>query len=139
MWKCKDCNEEFGMPYIINEHEVCRNFHCRGSNIIEIKNENQIKSLRYNKSKPKWSQIHYKSLEPMIRVLEYGESKYNKKNWQVGLDLVEIQESMQRHLAAVMDGELYDKESGELHIGHIMSNCMFWVYHFNKNKENNNE
>jgi len=48
MWKCKDCNEEFGMPYIINEHEVCRNFHCRGSNIIEIKNENQIKSLRYD-------------------------------------------------------------------------------------------
>lgn len=139
MWKCKDCNEKFEMPYIINEHEVCRNWHCRGSNIIEVKNENPIKSLRYNESKPKWSQIHYKSLEPMIKVLEYGESKYNKKNWQVGLDLVEIQESMQRHLAAVMDGELYDKESGELHMGHILSNGMFWVYHFNKNKENNNE
>ena len=114
---------------------ICPNINCRSTDIYPIKN----KSLRYNSGKPKWSQIHYKSLEPMIKVLEYGESKYNKKNWQVGLDLVEIQESMQRHLAAVMDGELYDKESGELHIGHVMSNCMFWVYHFNKNKENNNE
>ena len=42
MWKCKDCNEEFEMPYIINEHEVCRNCHCRGSNIIEVKNDSNI-------------------------------------------------------------------------------------------------
>ena len=132
MWKCKDCNKEFETENLI--YPICPV--CKSNRTYE---NNKEKSLRYNSGKPKWSQIHYKSLEPMIKVLEYGESKYNKKNWQVGLDLVEIQESMQRHLAAVMDGELYDKESGELHIGHIMSNCMFWVYHFNKNKGNNNE
>lgn len=137
MWKCNECLNVFKAPTYNEEInlDICPNINCRSTDIYTVEN----KSLRYNSGKPKWSQIHYKSLEPMIKVLEYGESKYNKKNWQVGLDLVEIQESMQRHLAAVMDGELYDKESGELHMGHILSNGMFWVYHFNKNKGNNNE
>ncbi len=135
MWKCNSCGIEFESPIKddLSGADSCPNCFSFNYNVIE---ETKPKSLRYNSNKPRWSQIHYKSLEPMIRVLEYGESKYHKFNWQTGLDLVEIQESMQRHLAAIMDGELYDKESGELHMGHILSNGMFWVYHFNKNKEN---
>lgn len=34
-------------------------------------------ALRYNIGKPQWSLIHYKSLEPMIRVMEYGAHKYS--------------------------------------------------------------
>ena len=136
MWKCNKCLNIFKTPMYNEKLNVakCTNPDCCSTDIYSM----ELKSLRYNSGKLSWSQIHYKSLEPMIRVLEYGESKYHKFNWQTGLDLVEIQESMQRHLAAVMDGELYDKESGELHMGHIMSNGMFWIYHFNKNKENNN-
>lgn len=138
MWKCNSCGVRFKCPTKddLSGADSCPN--CSSFNYNVIK-EDKSKSLRYNELKPKWSQIHYKSLEPMIRVLEAGERKYNKKNWMIGLDLVEIQESIQRHLAAVMDGELYDEETGELHMGSIMSNGMFWVYHFNKNKENNNE
>lgn len=134
MWRCNECLNVFETPVYDEELNAykCTNNKCSSINIKSV----PLKSLRYNSGKPRWSQIHYKSLEPMIRVLEAGERKYSKKNWQVGLDLVEIQESIQRHLAAVMDGELYDKESGELHMGHILSNGMFWVYHFNKNKEN---
>jgi len=35
-----------------------------------------------------------------------------------------------RHVVALMDGEEYDKESGQHHIGHIMANAMFYSYHF---------
>ena len=90
------------------------------------------KSLRFNNGKPRWSLVHYESMIPMIRVLEFGADKYAPENWKKGLDLKEILESMQRHLAALMDGEEFDKESGVSHMGHIQCNAMFYNYHKNK-------
>ena len=84
------------------------------------------KATRHNEGKRKWSLVHFKSLEPMIEVLEYGEKHYGKGNWQKGLDKTEILESMMRHLTDLMDGEQNDKESGLHHIGHIMCNAMFY-------------
>ena len=86
------------------------------------------KALRYNEGKLEWSLVHFKSLEPMIKVLMYGTKKYSRDNWKKGLDRTQILESMMRHLVALMDGELIDPESNELHIGHIMCNAMFWQY-----------
>lgn len=96
----------------------------------------QEKSIRHNQGKPKWSLIDYPSMEPLIRVMEQGAVKYGLGNWQIGLDLVEIQESAQRHLAAMMNGELKDLDSKEFHAGHIMANMMMWMYHYNKQIEN---
>ena len=87
------------------------------------------KALRYNEGKPKWSLVHYDSLIPMIRVLEFGAEKYEKENWKKELDLKEILESMQRHLAKLMDGEEFDSESGISHMGHIQCNAMFYNFH----------
>lgn len=93
------------------------------------------KALRYNEGKPKWSLVHYKSLEPMIRVLEYGCLKYAPYNWMKPMDLTEILESMQRHLAALMDGEIFDAESGISHMGHLQCNAMFYNYHYERLKQ----
>jgi hypothetical protein len=57
------------------------------------------KGLRYNTGKRKWGLVHYKSLEPMIEVLEFGAKKYAPKNWMLGMDKTEILESLQRHVA----------------------------------------
>ena len=95
---------------------------------------NSEKALRYNEGKPKWSLVHYKSLEPMIRVLEFGALKYEPENWKKSMDLKEILNSMQRHLAKLMDGEEVDSESGISHMGHIQCNALFYNYH--KDKEN---
>ena len=94
------------------------------------------KALRYNEGKPKWSLVHYESLIPMIRVLEFGALKYAPRNWMKPMNETEILESMQRHLAALMDGEEFDQESGISHMGHIQANAMFYNYHHNKNKQN---
>lgn len=90
---------------------------------------------RFNKGKLKWSLVSWKALEPMVRVLMFGAEKYSKDNWKKGLDEDEILESLTRHLTSLMDGELRDKESGLLHIGHIMVNAMFWSYFHNKNSD----
>lgn len=92
------------------------------------------KAMRFNDSKPKWSLVHFESLVPMIRVLEFGATKYAPFNWQKPMDTKEILESMQRHLAALFDGEEIDSESGLSHMGHIQCNAMF--YNYQKNKEN---
>lgn len=90
------------------------------------------KGLRYNEGKRKWSLVHFRSLEPMIEVLEYGANKYAPKNWQRGLDKMEILESLQRHVAKLFDGEDIDAESGLHHIGHIMCNAMFYSFFVHK-------
>lgn len=93
------------------------------------------KSLRYNEGKPQWSLVDFKSLEPMVRVMEYGCTKYSRDNWKKGLDTTQILESLSRHLFALMSGEIIDPESEQEHIGHIMANAMFWQYHYEKNKQ----
>lgn len=97
------------------------------------------KALRYNIGKPKWSLVHYKSLEPLVRVLEFGANKYARDNWKKGLDLQEILDSTQRHLAAMIDGEEFDKESTLPHSGHIMCNMMFFQYFKDRQIKENNE
>lgn len=93
------------------------------------------KGLRYNDGKRKWSLVHFKSLEPLVEVLEFGAKKYAPENWKKGLDKKEILESMMRHLMSLMDGEALDPESKKHHIGHIMCNAMFYSYFDNELNE----
>lgn len=88
---------------------------------------------RFNSNKLRWSLVDFKSIEPLVRVLEFGAKKYsdhnrNKKNWKKGMPVTEVTESLMRHLTAFMDGEDIDPESKESHIGHIQCNAMFLTY-----------
>ena len=83
------------------------------------------KGLRFNDSKPKWSLVPQTALIPMVRVLEFGATKYAPYNWMKGLSVTEICESLKRHLDAFMEGENTDKESLLSHIGHIQCNALF--------------
>ncbi len=101
--------------------------------------EKAKQSLRYNTDKPKWSLVHWKSMEPMVRVLEFGAKKYSPHNWKRGFVGSELLESAMRHLTAMMDGEVTDSESGLSHAGHVQCNMMFYNYFNNfNNKENDN-
>lgn len=95
------------------------------------------KALRFNMDKLRWSLMHYKSMEPMIRALEYGSKKYGDWNWTKGqgLNPKEILECGQRHLAKMMDGERFDPESGVPHIGHYLANGMFYSFFTEVDKE----
>ena len=82
-----------------------------------------------------WALVNFPSLEPLVKVLEYGCIKYEPYNWMKGLDKTEILESMARHLFALISGEKVDKESRLEHIGHIMCNAMFYSYFDKKENE----
>lgn len=83
---------------------------------------------RLNKGKLRWALVDFDALEDMVRVLEFGATKYDDHNWKKGLKSTEVCESLLRHVFAFMRGEDIDKESGESHIGHILCNAMFLSY-----------
>lgn len=85
----------------------------------------EAQALRYNSGKRQWNLVDYKSLEPMIKVLEFGAEKYSPDNWKKGMPKEQLLNSAMRHLVALMDGEEIDSESGLPHIGHLMCNAMF--------------
>jgi hypothetical protein len=83
---------------------------------------------RFNEGKLRWSLVDWNSLEPMVKVLEFGATKYDDHNWKKGLKTTEVCESLMRHLTAYLAGEDIDPESKLSHIGHIQCNAMFLSY-----------
>lgn len=114
-----------------------------------MENNKEVKGLRYNANKTKWSLVDFKSLEPMVKVLEYGAEKYTirddngnivttgRDNWKNGMVTSEVAESLLRHTFALLRGEINDPESGLPHTGHIMANCMFLEYNIENYPELN--
>lgn len=98
---------------------------CRSEDTIV----NFEKAIRYNEWKPQWTLVHFESLLPLVRVLEFWARKYARDNWKKPMDRDAILNSLTRHLAALMDGDTNDPESWLPHIGHIMANAMFYSYH----------
>jgi hypothetical protein len=88
-------------------------------------------AMRFNQGKPDFTLVDFKSLEPMVRVLEFGANKYARHNWRKGLSKENILGSLQRHVGKLIDkvnkGEDEVDEETLIHeIGHIMCNCMFY-------------
>lgn len=105
----------------------------KGKELREIYDKKE-QAERYNEGKLQWGLVDFESLSPMVRVLEYGANKYSANNWKGGLPRKELLESAMRHLAAMLDGEKNDKESGLPHEGHLMCNMMFYAYFCRMNK-----
>lgn len=106
--------------------------------ISELERQKQKEvALRYNDGKLRWSLVDFKSLEPMVRVLEKGAFKYDDHNWKKGMPATQISESLLRHMFAFMNGEENDPETNESHLGHVMCNVMFLIYNLRENPEFN--
>ena len=90
------------------------------------------KAKRFNEGKRRWSLLDLKTLEGLIQVLEFGAEKYGDYNWQKGLPVTEVYESLMRHIIAWKDGKDIDDESGLSHLDHAICNLYFlkW-YSFN--------
>ena len=89
---------------------------------------NMEKATRYNQGKLKWSLPDYKSLEPLIRVMMWGEEKHDRDNWKKGFNKQELLDSLTRHVIALHNGEDIDPEHGISHIGGVLFNAMAYEY-----------
>lgn len=83
--------------------------------------------------KTKWNLVNTKLLEGIAKVRAWATStKYKDPNSWKKVDPMDYFEAIQRHKTCLDDGEHFDIESGELHIDHIATNCMFLKYFYNE-------
>jgi len=88
------------------------------------------KALRYNDGKLRWSLVHWKSLEPMVQQLMFGEKKYSRNNWQKGMKISSILDSLDRHKVELsIDPFSIDEDSGLSHVAGLLCNAMFLSYY----------
>jgi len=85
----------------------------------------EAQGLRYNSGKLEWDLVDFRSLEPMVKVLMFGATKYTPDNWKKGMPKKHFLNSAMRHLTAMFDGEEIDSESGLPHSAHLMCNVMY--------------
>lgn len=84
--------------------------------------------------KPAISLIDPEFILGMARVLTDGASKYKRDNWKKCKDKTLYQDAALRHLLADMQGEEFDKESGESHLYHAACNLMFLAWYESNGK-----
>lgn len=82
--------------------------------------------LKYDQSKPRFSLIPQNTLQPVIRVLEFGAQKYSENNWQqVPNAKARYFDAAHRHIDAWWSGEAIDSETNESHLAHAICCLMF--------------
>ncbi len=86
---------------------------------------------RDNDCKIRYDLIPSFAQEQYAKVLTFGAIKYGDNNWKKGMPWSTILSSLERHLEAIKKGEDYDKESGFLHIAHVMCNAGFLTEYYN--------
>ncbi len=86
--------------------------------------------VKHDDDKPRWVLMPWKQLEDVVRVLEYGASKYpSADNWKRVPDARNrYYNAAIRHLTAHWSGERYDTESGLPHLAHAAANVLFLMW-----------
>lgn len=93
-------------------------------------------AVKFDTGKRDWSLLPYDSLEEVVKVLEFGATKYARDNWKrgEGFKYSRSFNALQRHMLAFMRGEDNDPETGISHLAHAMCNLLF-MQHFVLNKD----
>lgn len=60
------------------------------------------------------------AISEAAKAMEYGEAKpeYGRNNWKKGMEWSRLIDAAQRHLLAILDEEMIDKDSGNTHVAH---------------------
>lgn len=89
--------------------------------------------------KPRWDLLPLGLIEKLVEVFHFGAKKYSPGSW-MHLENGDrrYHAALLRHLTAHEKGELYDKESGLLHLAHCAWNALA-ILHFAIEKEKNHD
>ena len=79
--------------------------------------------------KLRWDLLPLDLIEKVVEVYDFGSRKYAPNTWK-GLDDGEnrYRAALLRHLCEHEKGELFDKESGLLHMQHVCWNAIALLY-----------
>lgn len=94
-----------------------------------------LQGKKFDTNKPRMSLLPKGALNAVIRVLEFGATKYQENNWKHVPDAkTRYYDAMQRHIDAWWNGERKDQETGEHHLAHAICCGMFlmWFDHMDE-------
>ena len=98
----------------------------------------EMQGKKLDQNKPRMSLLPKGALSAVIRVLEFGASKYAENNWQTVTDARRrYYDAMLRHIDAWWQGEQKDSETGESHLAHAICCAMFLMWLDNNSKNQN--
>lgn len=87
----------------------------------------RAEAVRHDQGKTDWSLLPIKAIELVLQVLMFGAKKYGRDNWKSGFHYRRCYNSCQRHLAAWIELEDNDKESGLPHLAHAVCSLLFLI------------
>jgi hypothetical protein len=89
-----------------------------------------MEGKKHDQDKPDWTLLPFRSLLPVIRVMQFGAGKYGRDNWRQVQDIKRrYLAAAFRHLSAYSDGEKVDQESGESHLAHAVCCLLFLLWY----------
>lgn len=107
------------------------------SEVLHTTTKPKNNTVRYNTGKPKLSfnLIGRRGFENLAKVWEYGETKYDRGNWQKGYIWTEVADCLLRHMVKFLNKEDNDEESGLAHVDHIFANAQILAEMFHSRKD----
>lgn len=91
--------------------------------------------LKFDTDKLRYDLIPTEATKALAEVLTYGAKKYKPDNWKYCEDVNRYIAALMRHLEAHRSNELYDEDSGMLHMSHVLTNAAFILYFLINSKE----
>ena len=96
---------------------------------------NKNGGIKADDGKLDWTLIPWEEMVPVVRVLMHGASKYYPDNWK-RIEPERYRKAILRHELSYAGGEVYDPDSGEHHLAHVICNALFLLWHdFNDEEE----
>lgn len=89
---------------------------------------------KFDSDKPRYDLVPWDAVEQIVQVLTFGASKYDDRNWELGMDWGRLIAAAFRHLTAWSMGRDRDEESGLSHLAHAGACIVFLLAYSARNK-----
>lgn len=82
--------------------------------------------VKHDQHKIRWDLVPYDAVNEIAKVLTFGASKYEARNWEKGMDWSRAFGALQRHLTRWFHGQDKDKETRLTHLSNAGC-CLFFL------------
>lgn len=110
--------------------------HLGNRDFAEIKIEN--KGTKLNKGKLRYDLIPTYAMKQVARVFTFGADKYDDRNWEKGINWLDLMGSFERHYQEFKACIDMDDESGLYHMAHAVTNGLMILENYRIHPELDN-
>lgn len=108
--KCPECG--FKNPYSVMKCKKCQ----------------KPLGRKFDEDKTDWTLAPWKALDAIIRVMMFGAIKYERDNWKHVKPGCRYLAAAVRHIAAWLEGDQRDEDSGKSHLWHAGCCIVFAIW-----------